>query len=116
VSNSTIDRRRQPIRRPPFQGAVKDTLDGSQPDWEHVAAIRAPDGAPNVLLVLTDDAGFGNPSAFGGPIRTPTLERLAGGGQLQPIPYDGALLAALVARRDVQLGVDRHRMGFHGVA
>ena len=80
MSNSTIDRSRLPIRRPPFQGVVNDTLDGSQPDWEHVAPIRAPDGAPNVLLVLTDDAGFGNPSAFGGPIRTPTLERLAGGG------------------------------------
>ena len=72
MSNSTIDRRRLPIRRPPFQGVVNDTLDGSEPDWEHVAAIGAPDGAPNVLLVLTDDAGFGNPSAFGGPIRTPT--------------------------------------------
>src|SRR6185312_6269017 len=46
-----------PIRRPPFKGVVKETLDGSQPDWDHVAPIRAPDGAPNVLLVLTDDAG-----------------------------------------------------------
>ena len=48
MSNSTIDRKRLPIRRPPFQGVVNDTLDGSEPDWEHVAAIGAPDGAPNV--------------------------------------------------------------------
>ena len=48
------------------------TLDGSQPDWSYVAPIRAPEGAPNVLLVLTDYAGFGNPSGIG---------RRRGGGQ-----------------------------------
>ena len=37
-----------------------------------------PEGAPNVLLILVDDAGFGNPSTFGGPCQTPTLTRLAG--------------------------------------
>jgi arylsulfatase len=110
VSNSTIDRRRLPIRRPPFQGVVKDTLDGSQPDWEHVAAIRAPDGAPNVLLVLTDDAGFGNPSAFGGPIRTPTLERLAGGG----LSYNRFHTTALCSptRAALMTGRNHHAVGF----
>src|SRR5215212_8220276 len=80
VSDHAIDRSRLPIRRPPFQGVVRRTLDGSQPDWNSVAPIAAPEGAPNILLVLTDDAGFGNPSGFGGPISTPTLERLAQGG------------------------------------
>ena len=41
---------------------------------------RAPEGSPNVLLVLLDDVGFGWPSAFGGLVRTPTAERLAGKG------------------------------------
>jgi len=80
VSHESIDRSTLPIRRPPFKGVVKETLDGSEPDWDHVAPIRAPDGAPNVLLVMTDDAGFGNPSGFGGPVRTPTLDRLGAGG------------------------------------
>src|ERR1700760_405062 len=80
MPDESIDRTTLPLRRPPFRGVVNDTLDGSQPDWEHVAPIRAPEGAPNVLLVLTDDAGFGNPSGFGGPVRTPTLDRLAAGG------------------------------------
>src|SRR6185503_18634769 len=110
VSNSTIDRSKLPIRRPPFQGVVKETLDGSQPDWEHVAPIRAPDDAPNVLLVLTDDAGFGNPSAFGGPIRTPTLERLAGEG----LSYNRFHTTALCSptRAALMTGRNHHAVGF----
>ncbi len=42
--------------------------------------LRPPEGAPNVLIVLIDDMGFGATSAFGGPCNMPTLERMAGGG------------------------------------
>jgi arylsulfatase len=42
--------------------------------------VKVPDGAPNVLIVLIDDMGFGQSSAFGGPIQMPTVERLAKGG------------------------------------
>ena len=42
--------------------------------------IKAPAGAPNVLIVLVDDMGFGMPSAFGGPVRMPNAERLASQG------------------------------------
>ncbi|MCG6922441.1 MAG: sulfatase-like hydrolase/transferase, partial [Acidobacteria bacterium] len=42
--------------------------------------VRAPKGAPNVVIVLIDDIGFGGPSTFGGPIQTPTLDRLAADG------------------------------------
>ena len=66
VSDQTIDRTTLPIRRPEFSGTVGRTLDGSEPDWEFVAPTLPPEGAPNILLVLTDDAGFGNPSTFGG--------------------------------------------------
>ena len=61
MSNEAIDRSKLPIRRPPFQGKANRTLDGSQPDWDYVAPTSPPEGAPNVLLILTDDAGFGNP-------------------------------------------------------
>ena len=40
-------------------------------------SLRAPNGAPNVLLVMGDDVGFGQPGTFGGPVETPTLDRLA---------------------------------------
>lgn len=39
--------------------------------------VRAPDGAPNVVIVLIDDLGFGVPSTFGGPVPMPTLDNLA---------------------------------------
>jgi hypothetical protein len=88
-----IDQTVLPIRRPQFGGVVNRTLDGSEPDWSFVAPIPAPDGAPNVLLVLIDDAGFGNPGTFGGPISTPSLDRLAeGGAQVQPLSRDGDVL------------------------
>ena len=67
-----IDRTRLPIRRPSFQGIVNRTLAGSEPDWAQIGHIEPPEGAPNVLLVLIDDAGFGNPGTFGGPVDTPT--------------------------------------------
>ena len=89
-----IDRGSLPIRRPPFAGATERTLEGSQPDWNQASHVQPPEGAPNVLLVLIDDAGFGNPSTFGGPIQTPELHAARGErAALQPLPRHGALLA-----------------------
>ena len=64
------DRAHLPIRRPGFSGVANRTLEGSRPDWDLIGHPVPPEGAPNVLLVLIDDAGFGNPSTFGGPSRT----------------------------------------------
>lgn len=59
----------------PFTGKIELRANDSQVDFPHVRS--APAGAPNVLLVLLDDVGFGAASTFGGPIATPTLESLA---------------------------------------
>lgn len=63
---------------PPFNGKVDKLASKSTPDFP--AEVKAPDGAPNVLLVLTDDVGFGASSAFGGPIATPVFDKLAANG------------------------------------
>jgi arylsulfatase A-like enzyme len=63
---------------PPFKGKIDRTVKGSVPDFPK--AVEAPKGAPNVLLILTDDVGFGASSTFGGPIQTPTMDRLADSG------------------------------------
>ena len=67
-----------PRPKPEFGGKIGETIKGSTPDFP--AQVQAPKGAPNVLVILTDDVGFGASSTFGGPIPTPTFERLAKGG------------------------------------
>jgi arylsulfatase len=67
-----------PRPEPPFKGRIGRTTKDSKPDFPKEA--QAPRGAPNILLVLTDDVGFGASSPFGGPIATPTLDRLAQNG------------------------------------
>jgi len=62
----------------PFGGKLGRTTKESVKDFPKV--VEAPKGAPNVLLILTDDVGFGAATTFGGPIPTPTMERLAKAG------------------------------------
>jgi hypothetical protein len=69
--NDEVDRSVLPIRWPPFKGIADKALGGSDPDWGLIGHVKPPEGAPNVLLVLIDDAGFGNPATFGGSIATP---------------------------------------------
>src|SRR5271169_4543297 len=62
----------------PFGGKIGRTPKDSTPDFPKV--VEAPKGAPNILVILTDDVGFGASSTFGGPIPTPTMDRLAKAG------------------------------------
>ena len=64
-----------PRPAPPFAGTIGRTAAESTPDFPK--AIEAPKGAPNVLLIMTDDVGFGASSTFGGAIPTPTFDQLA---------------------------------------
>ena len=63
---------------PPFKGQIGLSYKDSKSDFPQ--PVHAPKGAPNILLVLLDDVGYGASSTFGGPINTPTLERLAKNG------------------------------------
>jgi arylsulfatase A-like enzyme len=67
-----------PVPQPQFGGVIGRKASESTPDFPK--AVTAPKGAPNVLLIMTDDTGFGAASGFGGPISTPTLDRLAKSG------------------------------------
>ena len=60
-----------------FQGDIALDVRDSVPDWEPYLAPRAPKGSPNVLLIAWDDVGFGTMECFGGPVRTPTMTRIA---------------------------------------
>lgn len=67
-----------PIPDPPFKGEIGETYRDAKPDFPR--ATTAPDGAPNVLIILLDDVGYGMCSTFGGSVPTPNLDRLAGEG------------------------------------
>ena len=66
-----------PIPDRPHVGLT--TYDAKDPKTKHppIEPVQPPEGAPNVLVILLDDVGFGASSAFGGPCETPNFERLA---------------------------------------
>ena len=73
-----LDRTVLPIHEPEVASIeIEDAREAKAPAR---FAVKAPEGAPNVVIVLIDDIGFGHSSAFGGPIRMPTLEKMAGRG------------------------------------
>ena len=76
-----------------------------------ITQLRPPKGAPNVLIVLIDDAGFGSSSTFGGPCNTPTAELLAAGG----LKYTRFHTTALCSpTRQALLTGRNHHTGWHG--
>ena len=80
ASNDQPQRQILPI--PDIRPARLTTYDAKDPDtaFPPITPLRPPPGAPNVLVILLDDVGFGASSAFGGPCQTPTAERLAADG------------------------------------
>jgi len=73
-----VDRSVLPIPDPSYPPIAE--LDARKATPPRRFEVKAPSGAPNVLIILLDDMGFGQPSTFGGPINMPTLDRLAKGG------------------------------------
>lgn len=70
-----VERSNLPIPDPEFKGKIADTFEDSSQDYPQ--PVAPPKDAPNVVLILIDDLGFGHPSTFGGPIPTPNLTELA---------------------------------------
>ena len=92
------------------------TFDAKDPEtsFPPIEPLRPPAGAPNVLIVLLDDVGFGAPSAFGGPVNTPTAERLAADGLKYTRFHTTALCSP--TRAALLTGRNHHSVGFGSVA
>src|SRR5215475_4473809 len=74
-----------PVPDPPFGGIIGRKANESKPDFP--GDVTAPKGAPNVILIITDDTGFGAASTFGRPIPTPNFDRVAKRGlKYNPFP------------------------------
>jgi hypothetical protein len=79
-----------PRPEPPFRGHIGRTVQDSVPDFPK--EVTAPKGAPNVLIILTDDVGFGATSPFGGPIPTTTFDRLSTRKEFRAHVFEPAVL------------------------
>ena len=91
-ATTTIDGNYLPPRRRRSAARSASSAKDSKPYWP--PKVVPPKGAPNVLLIMTDDAGYGVSGTFGGVIPTPALDRIAKhGAALHAVPLDRALLA-----------------------
>jgi len=107
-ATTSIDGKQLPAPDPKFGGEIKNDALQSKPWW--APRIVPPTGAPNVLLIITDDAGFGVPSTFGGVIPTPTMDRIAASG----LRYNNIHSTALCSptRAALITGRNHHSVGF----
>jgi arylsulfatase A-like enzyme len=107
MSDDTRGRDVLPIPDTPYEGDFP--LDAREASFPPIEPLRPPAGAPNVLIVLLDDVGFAASSAFGGPVDTPTAERLAAGG----LAYNRFHTTALCAptRAALLTGRNHHTVG-----
>lgn len=107
-ATTTISGKQLPAPDPAFGGVIKPDALQSKPWW--APRIVPPKEAPNVLLIMTDDAGFGVPSTFGGVIPTPTMDSLAQSG----LRYNNIHSTALCSptRAALITGRNHHSAGF----
>ncbi len=97
-----------PAPEQPFGGVINRNVSDSKPYWQ--PRIQPPKDAPNVLLIITDDVGFGAPSTFGGVIPTPALDRVANNGLRYTNFHSTALCSP--TRAALITGRNHHSAGF----
>jgi arylsulfatase A-like enzyme len=107
-ATTTLDGKRLPATDPKFGGVIKEKASESTPWW--APRVVPPKGAPNVLLIMTDDAGFSAPGTFGGVVPTPALDRIARSG----IRYTNFHSTSLCSptRAALITGRNHHSVGF----
>src|SRR5262245_53795520 len=113
---SQIDKTQRTVLPIPDQPHVGlTTYDAKDPDTKYppIRELRPPAGAPNVLIILLDDVGFGATSAFGGPCNTPNFEKLAAGGLKYTRFHTTALCSP--TRQALLTGRNHHSVGMGGI-
>lgn len=111
-STTTIDQKVVPNPPPTFKGTITPNAKDSKPYWN--PKIVPPKGAPNVLLIMTDDAGYGVAETFGGVIPTPALDRVAKNGIRYTQFHSTALCSP--TRAAILTGRNHHSVGFGVIA
>jgi arylsulfatase A-like enzyme len=104
----TIDGKQLPPQPLPFGGVIKETATDSKPYWP--PRVVPPKGAPNVLLIMTDDQGYGVSGTFGGVIPTPAVDRIAAEGLRYTEFHSTALCSP--TRAALITGRNHHEVGY----
>src|ERR1700675_835615 len=107
-ATTTIDGKQIPPPPPKFGGVIKESAKDSTPWWP--PRVVPPKGAPNVLLIMTDDQGYGVSGTFGGVIPTPALDRIAKNGLRYTQFHSTALCSP--TRAALITGRNHHSVGF----
>jgi arylsulfatase A-like enzyme len=107
-ATTSIEGKQLPPPDAKFGGVIKENAAQSQPWWP--PRVVPPKGAPNVLLIMTDDVGFAAPSTFGGVIPTPSLDRIAQAGLRYTCFHSTALCSP--TRAALITGRNHHSAGF----
>ncbi len=107
-ATTTIDGKQLPPPPPQFGGVIKPSAADSKPWWP--PRVVPPKGAPNVLLIMTDDQGYGVSGTFGGVIPTPALDRIAEAGLRYTQFHSTALCSP--TRAALITGRNHHSVGF----
>jgi arylsulfatase A-like enzyme len=107
-ATTTIDGKQLPPEPPKFGGVIKEDAKESTPYWP--PSVVPPKGAPNVLLIMTDDQGYGVSGTFGGVIPTPNMDRIAKAGLRYTQFHSTALCSP--TRAALITGRNHHSVGF----
>jgi arylsulfatase len=107
-ATTSLDGKQLPPPPPKFGGVIKESAVDSKPWWP--PRIVPPKGAPNVLLIMTDDQGYGVARTFGGVIPTPSLDRIANAGLRYTQFHSTALCSP--TRAALITGRNHHSVGF----
>jgi arylsulfatase A-like enzyme len=107
-ATTTIDGKQLPPPDPKFGGVIREKASESTPWW--APRVVPPKGAPNVLLIMTDDQGFGAPGTFGGVVPTPTMDRIAQAGLRYTNFHSTSLCSP--TRAAIITGRNHHSVGF----
>jgi len=108
-----LDRKVLPPPAPEFKGKIGSNYRESTPDFGPALPVTTPEGAPNILLVVLDDVGYGQLGCYGGPIRTPNIDKLAAGG----LRYNNFHTTALCSpsRAALLTGRNHHAVGMAAI-
>jgi hypothetical protein len=107
-ATTTLDGKQLPPPPGKFGGVIKESYKDSKPYWP--LRVVPPKGAPNVLLIMTDDQGYGVSGTFGGVIPTPALDRIANAGLRYTQFHSTALCSP--TRAALITGRNHHSVGF----